>query len=225
MILTRGWLKFIALSGTCILLTGIVQSGCSSMSRTQQGLIIGGLGGAATGALIGGKNSSGKGALIGGILGAASGGLIGNYMDKQAQELASVAEVHRTEDGIRVTMRDRILFDTGQSELKPESRLGLVKIADVIKTYNKTEVAIVGHTDNVGSASYNQDLSERRANSVQVFLVNQGVAASRLKTIGMSFDDPVDSNDTPEGRALNRRVELHITPDPSLVRDAEAAGR
>ncbi len=195
------------------------------MSRTQQGLIIGGLGGAATGALIGGKNSSGKGALIGGILGAASGGLIGNYMDKQAQELASVAEVHRTEDGIRVTMRDRILFDTGQSELKPESRLGLVKIADVIKTYNKTEVAIVGHTDNVGSASYNQDLSERRANSVQVFLVNQGVAASRLKTIGMSFDDPVDSNDTPEGRALNRRVELHITPDPSLVRDAEAAGR
>lgn len=195
------------------------------MSRTQQGLIIGGLGGAATGALIGGKNSSGKGALIGGILGAASGGLIGNYMDKQAQELASVAEVQRTDDGIRVTMRDKILFDTGQSILKPESRLGLVKIADVIRKYNKTEVAIVGHTDNVGSASYNQGLSERRANSVQVFLVNQGVSAGRLKTIGMSFDDPVASNDSEEGRAMNRRVELHITPDPSLVRDAEAAGQ
>ena len=122
-------------------------------------------------------------------------------------------------------MRDRILFDTGQSMLKPESRLGLIKIADVIKKYNKTEVAIVGHTDNVGSASYNQGLSERRANSVQVFLVSQGVKAGRLKTVGMSFDDPVASNDSEEGRAMNRRVELHITPDPSLVRDAEAAGK
>ena len=225
LVLTQGRLKVIALSGICLLLAGVTQSGCSSLSRAQQGVIIGGLGGAAAGALIGGKNSSGKGALIGGILGAASGGLIGNYMDKQARELASVAEVQRTEDGIRVTMRDRILFDTGQSMLKPESRLGLIKIADVIKKYNKTEVAIVGHTDNVGSASYNQGLSERRANSVQVFLVSQGVKAGRLKTVGMSFDDPVASNDSEEGRAMNRRVELHITPDPSLVRDAEAAGK
>ncbi|MEK6538100.1 MAG: OmpA family protein, partial [Nitrospirota bacterium] len=128
-------------------------------------------------------------------------------------------------DGISVTMRDKILFDTGQSMLKPESRLGLIKIADVIKKYNKTEVAIVGHTDNVGAASYNQGLSERRANSVQVFLVSHGVKASRLKTVGMSFDDPVASNDSEDGRAMNRRVELHITPDPSLVRDAEAAGK
>ena len=80
----------------------------------------------------------------------------------------------------------------------------------------------MGHTDNVGSASYNQGLSERRANSVQVFLVSQGVKAGRLKTVGMSFDDPVASNDSEEGRAMNRRVELHITPDPSLVRDAAA---
>ncbi|MBI5406681.1 MAG: glycine zipper 2TM domain-containing protein, partial [Nitrospirae bacterium] len=105
----------VALMGIGLLLAGVMQSGCSSMSRTQQGVVIGGLGGAAAGAMIGGKKSAGKGALIGGILGAASGGLIGNYMDKQAQELASVAEVQRTEDGIRVTMRDKILFDTGQS--------------------------------------------------------------------------------------------------------------
>ena len=225
MVLTQGWLKVVALTGIALLLVSGTQSGCTSMSRAQQGVLIGGLGGAAAGAMIGGKKSAGKGALIGGILGAASGGLIGNYMDKQAQELASVADVQRTEDGIRVTMRDKILFDTGQSMLKPESRNGLLKIAEVLKKYNKTEVAIVGHTDNVGSASYNQGLSERRANSVQVFLVSQGVKASRLKTVGMSFDDPVSSNDTPEGKAMNRRVELHITPDPSLVRDAEAAGK
>ena len=225
MVFTQGRLKIVALTGIALLLVGVTQSGCTSMSRTQQGVLIGGLGGAAAGAMIGGKKSAGKGALIGGILGAASGGLIGHYMDKQAQELASVADVQRTEDGIRVTMRDKILFDTGQSMLKPESRNGLLKIADVLKNYNKTEVAIVGHTDNVGSASYNHGLSERRANSVHVFLVSQGVKASRLKTVGMSFDDPVASNDTPEGKAMNRRVELHITPDPSLVRDAEAAGQ
>lgn len=223
MILSQGRLKIVALMGIALLLAGVTQSGCSSMSRTQQGIVIGGLGGAAAGAVIGGKKSAGKGALIGGILGAASGGLIGNYMDKQAQELASVAEVQRTKDGIRVTMRDKILFDTGKSTLKPESQSGLIKIAAVLKKYNKTEVSIVGHTDNVGSASYNQGLSERRANAVQVFLVSQGVQASRLKTVGMGFDEPVAPNDTPEGRAMNRRVELHITPDPSLVRDAEAA--
>ena len=225
MVLTQDRLKIIALAGIALLLAGLTQSGCSSMSRTQQGVLIGGLGGAAAGAMIGGKHSAGKGALIGGILGAASGGMIGNYMDKQAQELASVADVQRTEDGIRVTMRDKILFATGQSMLKPESRNGLLKIAEVLKKYDKTEVAIVGHTDNVGSASYNQSLSERRANSVQIFLVSQGVKASRMKTVGMGFDEPVVSNETPEGKAMNRRVELHITPDPSLVRDAEAAGQ
>lgn len=223
MVLTQGWLKIIALSGIALLLAGVTQSGCSSMSHTQQGVVIGGLGGAAAGAVIGGKKSAGKGALIGGILGAASGGVIGHYMDKQAQELASVADVQRTEDGIRVTMRDKILFDTGQSILKSESQSGLLKITAVLKKYDKTEVAIVGHTDNVGSASYNQGLSERRANSVHVFLAGQGVQAGRLKTVGMGFNEPVASNDTPEGRAMNRRVELHITPDPSLVRDAEAA--
>lgn len=225
MVLTQDQLKIIALTGIALLLVSATQSGCASMSRAQKGVLIGGIGGAAAGAMIGGKKSAGKGALIGGILGAASGGLIGHYMDKQAQELASVADVQRTEDGIRVTMRDKVLFDTGQSMLKPESRNGLIKIADVLKKYNKTEVAIVGHTDNVGSASYNQGLSERRANSVQVFLISEGVKSSRLKTVGMGFDEPLASNDTPEGKALNRRVELHITPDPSLVRDAEAAGQ
>ena len=87
------------------------------------------------------------------------------------------------------------------------------------------QIEISGHTDNVGSATYNQGLSERRANSVQVFLVGQGVKTSRMKTVGMGFDEPVAPNDTSEGKALNRRVELHITPDPSLVRDAEAAAQ
>lgn len=215
--------KNLAVLVVIVVMGGLSQSGCASLSRAQQGVLIGGVGGAAGGAAIGGKKNAGKGALIGGVLGALSGGVIGNYMDQQAQALASVAEVQRTEDGITVTMRDKILFETGESALKPGSRGSLSKIADVLKKYHKTEVAIAGHTDNVGSAGFNQGLSERRANAVQIFLVSQGVPGSRLKTAGMGFDQPVASNDSSEGRAQNRRVELHITPDASLVRDAEAA--
>jgi outer membrane protein OmpA-like peptidoglycan-associated protein len=144
-------------------------------------------------------------------------------MDKQARELASVAEVKRTEDGITVTMRDKILFDTGQSALKSGSKDSLTKIAEVLNKYDKTEVTIIGHTDNVGSATYNQSLSQRRANAVQLFLVGRKVHTSRMKPMGMGFDQPVSSNATPEGKAENRRVELHITPDVTLMRDAEAS--
>lgn len=214
----------------CIILISMIfvigHTGCESTSRTQKGAIFGGLGGATVGGLIGSKKgNTATGALIGGVVGALTGGLIGNYMDKQAQELASVAEVKRVDDGIIVTMRDKILFDTGQSTLLPGSKTSLIRISEVIKKYNKTEVTIAGHTDNVGTASFNQGLSERRANSVQVFLVGQGVAPSRMKPVGFGFDRPIASNSTQEGRAQNRRVELHISPDAALVRDAEASAK
>lgn len=213
----------IALISVVLLSFGLIQSGCETMTRAQKGVLIGGAGGAAAGGLIGGKKNAGQGAIIGGAVGALSGGLIGNYMDKQARELASVAEVKRTEDGITVTMRDKILFDTGQSALKSGSKDSLTKIAEVLNKYDKTEVTIIGHTDNVGSATYNQSLSQRRANAVQLFLVGRKVHTSRMKPMGMGFDQPVSSNATPEGKAENRRVELHITPDVTLMRDAEAS--
>ncbi len=203
----------------------LAQAGCESMTRAQRGAVIGGISGAAAGGLIGSKRGrTSRGAIIGGVLGAVTGGVIGNYMDEQARELAKVAEVKRVEDGIVVTMRDKILFDFDQATLKPESKTSLQKIAEVIQKYHKTEVAIAGYTDNVGKVSYNQQLSERRANAVRLFLIDQGVRADRLTVMGFGPDNPITSNATPEGRAQNRRVELHISPDAQLVRDAEAAG-
>lgn len=201
------------------------QVGCattSDASRAQKGAVMGGVGGAIVGGLIGKKKgNAGKGALIGGLLGAATGGVVGNYMDKQAQELAQVAQVERVDNGIVATMKDKILFDTNQSTLKPESKASLQKIADILKTYDKTEVTIAGYTDNVGSQSHNQQLSERRANAVRMYLTSQGVASSRLTVAGFGTDNPVASNDTAEGRMQNRRVELHIAPNEQLLKDSQ----
>lgn len=203
----------------------LVQAGCASTSdasRTQKGAAIGGLSGAIVGGLIGSKKgNAGKGALIGGLLGAATGGVVGNYMDKQAQELAQVAQVERVEDGIVATMKDKILFDTNEATLKPESKASLEKISEILKKYDKTEVTVAGYTDNVGTMSYNQQLSERRANAVRLFLSNQGVAPSRMTVMGFGPDNPIATNGTAEGRAQNRRVELHISPNEQLLKESQ----
>ena len=213
----------------CILLTlsmlALTQVGCATTtdaSRTQKGAVMGGLGGAIVGGLIGGKKGkAGKGALIGGLLGAATGGVVGNYMDKQAQELAQVAQVERVEDGIVATMKDKILFDTNESTLKPESKASLEKIAGILKNYDKTEVTVAGYTDNAGTTSHNQQLSERRANAVRLFLSTHGVASSRMTVVGFGPDSPVASNATAEGRTQNRRVELHIAPNEQLLKESQ----
>lgn len=215
--------KSIAIA-TVVALLALGQAGCGSMSRTQTGTLIGAATGAAAGSLIGSKKGhTGRGALIGGAAGALTGGVIGNYMDRQAEELASVAEVQRVEDGIIVTMRDKILFQSGQSSLQPASQTSLTRIAAVLKKYQKTEVTVAGHTDHVGTATFNQSLSDQRARSVYRFLGDQGISSHRMKTMGFGFSQPVSSNETASGRAQNRRVELHISPDASLVRDAEAS--
>jgi len=211
--------------GGIVILTGLIAaalvSGCEGMNRTQKGALTGGAVGAGVGALIGSKGgNAGRGALIGGAIGALSGGLIGNYMDRQAEELEKVADTQRTGDGIIVTMRDKILFDIDSAALKPQSAAGLDKIAGVLNKYPKTMITVAGHTDNTGRADYNQKLSERRANAVKFALAERGVAGERVTAMGFGLDQPVASNATPEGRAENRRVELHIVPDEELRREA-----
>ena len=204
----------------------LIQTGCEtlddsgSMSRAQRGALIGAASGAVAGALIGSKKDK---ALKGAIIGGAAGGVIGNYMDKQAEELRQVAEVVRVDDGIIATMRERILFDVGRAELNPASRGNLQKLAAILQKYQKTEITVAGHTDNTGSAIYNQQLSERRANGVRLFLTQQGISPSRLSAMGFGFDRQIASNNTSGGRALNRRVELHISPDERLLKDAQKA--
>src|SRR3569832_2192410 len=125
-----------------------------------------------------------KGAELGGASGAALGGVVGRYMDNQAKELEQVAETERVDDGIIVTMKDKILFDFNSSELKASSRASLQKMADVFKKYEKTNLTVTGHTDNVGSADYNLKLSERRAKAVADYLMTLGVPQGRMRIMG-----------------------------------------
>lgn len=211
----------------CVI-AAFAMTGCATdgtMSRTQKGAVVGGAAGAALGGLIGSKRANaGKGALIGGAAGAVVGGLIGRYMDKQAQELEGVAETERVGDGIIVTMKDKILFDFNSANLRSASKESLKKMADVFKKYDKTEMTVAGHTDNVGSANYNLQLSERRARAVADYLASLGVERSRMRVMGFGFERPITSNDTEEGRAQNRRVEIHIVPDEELKQEAEQQG-
>jgi outer membrane protein OmpA-like peptidoglycan-associated protein len=160
------------------------------------------------------------GALIGGAVGALSGGVIGTYMDRQAAELEKVADTTRTGDGIIVTLRDKILFDVDSATIKPPAAAGVDNLANVLTRYPKTTITVAGYTDNTGRSDYNVRLSERRANAVRFALTDRGVTGDRISSMGFGAENPVASNATPDGRAQNRRVEIHIVPDESLKAEA-----
>ncbi|MFZ5863313.1 MAG: OmpA family protein [Nitrospirota bacterium] len=217
-------LRSAGLVGVIVALFGAAAlTGCEGMSRTQKGAVAGTAVGAGLGALIGKQSGhAGRGALIGGAVGALSGGLVGNYMDRQAEELERVADTTRTGDGIIVTMRDKILFDVDSSTIKPAAATSVDKLATVLTKYPKTTITIAGYTDNTGRPDYNVKLSERRANAVKFALTDRGVAGDRISTMGFGAENPVASNTSPDGRAQNRRVELHIVPDETLKHDDAA---
>lgn len=184
-------------------------------ARTKQGALIGGVLGALTGAVA--SDKKGRGAIIGGAIGAVGGAAIGNALDRQAAELErDIANedvtVTNTGDRLIVTLPQDILFAIDSSNVNSGLRSDLLTVADSLQSYPDTTVQIVGHTDNTGSAAYNQGLSERRANSVADVLMDGGVPFSRIETYGRGEDQPVASNLTDEGRAQNRRVEIVILP-------------
>ena len=154
-----------------------------------------------------------RGGIIGAAVGGAAGALIGREMDKRAEQLAQDlkdARVSRVGEGIVVTFESGILFPFDSAELLPESRRNLHKLALSLEEEPKTDVMIVGHTDDTGSDSYNRDLSERRARSAAAFLRGDGVASRRLQPTGRGESEPIESNATEEGRQQNRRVEIAI---------------
>ncbi len=189
-------------------------SACSSWTATQKGAVIGAATGAAVGGVIGNQTgSTARGAIIGAAVGGAAGAIIGRQMDQQAEALKQEipgAKVERIGEGIQVTFDSGILFDFDSHALRPEARTNLANLAASLNRYPDSDVLIVGHTDSVGTDSYNQALSERRAQAARDFLVAQGVAASRIRAVGRGESEPVASNDTPEGRQANRRVEIAI---------------
>lgn len=185
-------------------------------NKTQQGAMIGGLAGAVTGAAT--SKKSGKGALIGGAIGALGGAAIGNALDRQEEELRRNLEndrvlINNTGDRLVVTLPQDILFAVDSARVNNSLRGDLMTVARSLQNHPYSTVQVVGHTDSSGAAAYNQELSERRANSVADVLRQGGVAYNRVRTFGRGEDQPVASNLTAEGKARNRRVEIVILPD------------
>ena len=110
-------------------------------------------------------------------------------------------------------MPQDILFDVDSAAVKPALQSDLRVLVQSLQKYPGSTVQIVGHTDNTGAASYNQDLSERRAGAVSGILIGAGVAPSRVQSFGRGEDQPIATNLTLEGRALNRRVDITIRPN------------
>jgi outer membrane protein OmpA-like peptidoglycan-associated protein len=193
--------------------------GTTEYKRTAIGALGGAAVGAGAGALIAGKKRAGRGALIGGVTGAVVGGAIGNYLDKQAAEMKRrlpEAAVERQGDRLYVALPSGILFDVDKDQVRPDAVSSLRTAADVLVKYPDTYVTVEGHTDSTGSHEYNQSLSERRAMRVRDFLWQSGVPWERLSVRGYGETDPIADNQTPEGRQLNRRVQLEIRPNEKL---------
>lgn len=227
------YMMAVVLSGA-MMLAGCSSSQWATKSNTTKGAVYGGTGGAAVGAGLGAilSKKSGKGAIIGaaigGAVGTGAGVLIGKKMDKQQAELERIegAQVETVTDSnnlqaIKVTFDSGILFATGKSNLSAASKDALVKFATSLKSTPETDVKIYGHTDNTGSREINVKLSNERAESVSKYLIENGVSGDRLMTEGKAYDEPVASNETAEGRAQNRRVEIYITANETMIQQAE----
>lgn len=151
------------------------------------------------------------------LAGAAIGGLIGNELDKQEEELrqslnGSGVRIERVGDQLIVTLPEAITFDTDSDVVRGSLMNTMVELAESLRKYPDTVVELIGHTDDTGSSAYNQNLSTRRAQSVQYMLISEGVAADRTRAYGRGEQDPIASNASFEGRAANRRVEVIISP-------------
>ena len=213
------------LTWVMVLLMLVASAGCT-MTRTKKGAVIGAAAGGAAGAAIG--NATGNtaaGAIIGAAVGGAAGAYIGHYMDEQAEEMQrdlEGAKIERIGEGIKITFDSGILFDVNKAELKPEAKTNLTDLAQILQKYDDTNILVEGHTDSDGTAEHNLNLSMARAQSAANYLTGQGVATPRFTVMGYGEDQPVASNETAQGRSLNRRVELAIMANDDLKKAAEA---
>ncbi len=204
-----------------VLLVLLLLGGCSidpytgeeKVSNTGKGAGIG----AASGAIIGAIAGGGKGAAIGAAAGAALGSGIGYYMDRQEAKLRARLEgtgvrVRRQGDNLILVMPGNITFATDSADINTNFFPVLNSVVTVLKEFDDTSINISGYTDSTGSFKHNQMLSERRANSVASYLVQNGISPGRIQARGYADRNPIAPNDTAMGRAQNRRVEITIRP-------------
>jgi outer membrane protein OmpA-like peptidoglycan-associated protein len=213
----------------CVLAAAALVAGCENMPRPsdrpfenwEKGAVLGAAGGAALGAIAYSRNRT-QGAVLGAVGGGLAGAAVGAYMDKQKRDLeknlakeiqAGQAKVEKMpNDMVRVTMTSQTAFDTNSTDIKPAFYTTLDKLADVVVTYGKTTLTVIGHTDNVGSDKYNQDLSLRRAHSVARYFESKRVDPVRMAISGKGETQPVAANNSETGRQQNRRVEIYLEP-------------
>ena len=213
------------------LCAALLLSSCGSLKNTGIGSAIGTAAGAAIGLGIGHlAGNKAVGTAVGAAVGASAGALIGHKMDKAAEAAKQVegAQVEEVTDAnnlpaVKVTFDSGILFGFNSTKLSDEAKANLTQFAEVLKSTPDADVTILGHTDNVGTEKANQSVSEKRAKAVAKHLEAQGVESKQIKEVlGMSFNQPVASNDTEEGRAQNRRVEVFMYASQAMIEAAEA---
>lgn len=216
-----------------LMLAALLLPGCSSMSKLAEGSLVGTGAGAALGAGVGaliGKDAKAAaiGAAIGGAVGAGTGAIIGKKMDQKAEELAALqnAQIATITDingleAIKVTFDSGILFPTNGTKLNDESKATLKQFADKMADLTDTDITILGHTDNTGTAEVNQRISTQRAEAVSTYLSKCGIDKARISAEGKSFDMPVADNSTVEGRAQNRRVEVYVSANEAMIKAAQ----
>lgn len=191
-------------------------TGQSQTGNAAKGAGIGAIAGAVLGAAVSSKKDRGRGALTGALVGGAVGGGVGYYMDQQEavlrQELASTGvQVERIgEDAIRLVMPGNVTFETNKDQLETRFYPTLDSVVKVLQKFDRSLLEVAGFTDSRGSFEHNQLLSERRADAVGAYLMRAGVAAGRIDVNGYGERYPIEDNNTAQGRAQNRRVELNI---------------
>ncbi len=213
--------KFFA---SLILAASLLISGCSASNAVKGGAI-----GAAGGGLLGGvigkaAGNTTLGAIIGAAVGGTAGVLIGHHMDKQAEEIQNDiagAKVERVGEGIKITFDSGILFATNSYKLESQAKSNIDKLAKILNKYPDTNILVVGYTDATGKEDYNMKLSDQRAKSVVDYTSSQGVDGKRFTYKGLGPQEPVASNDTPDGRQQNRRVEIAVFANEKLKSAAE----
>lgn len=218
--------SYLRASSAVLLSCALVLAGCATTSeggpaRDRNNKVIGAGAGAVAGAAIGaavGGEKRGRNAAIGAGAGALAGLAIGAYMDAQEKKLrerlsGTGVAVVRQGDELLLRVPNDLSFDVNRSDIKPDVRDSLIGIAETVVEYPETTVRVIGHADSSGSDAYNQDLSRRRAEAVARFLQSQGVAPERLEALGRGETQPVADNETEEGRARNRRVEIRLIPN------------
>jgi outer membrane protein OmpA-like peptidoglycan-associated protein len=207
----------------------LLMNSCKTIKKTSnqdKGVVIGAAGGAVIGGIIGNnvgnKKNTALGAILGAVVGGAAGGIIGNKMDKQAEKIKNEipgAKVERVGEGIDVTFDENnpdgtkagVYFETNKYNISANSKLALDKLQKIFAEYPETNILIEGHTDNVGTDTYNMGLSERRADAVGNYLRSAGVTSSRLIIKWYGESQPKVENTSDANRALNRRVQFVIT--------------